>query len=80
MKRTIILGTAAFVFAVGSAFVSKGRVNGMSNDLYMQSTVTPNECIISTCNLTSLQPCDIQSYLHNPGTGTCTSPVASFKD
>lgn len=80
MKRTIILGIAAFVFAIGSAFVSKGTMNGKTDVIYRQSTASPSKCVVSTCNLTSLQPCSFQSYSTQVDENTCADEVASFKN
>ncbi len=80
MKRSIILGAAAFLFAIGSAFVSKNTTNRPTTILYKQSASVPSQCVISDCNLTSVKPCLTQSYTTKLDANHCDVPINSFRN
>lgn len=79
MKRTIILGFAAFLFATGSAFVSKDLTNPPPTTLYTILPGTPNQCVESTCSQVMAKPCLTQSYAIKLNANACDNPVISFK-
>lgn len=79
MKRTIILGFAAFLFATGSAFVSKDLTNPPPTTLYQILPGSPNQCVESTCSLVMGNPCLTQSYTIKLNANACDNPVKSFR-